>query len=129
MGCDDVQIVARGDAKHRVSIGNEDEDDGDAIEDEEFEADDELGDAANTGDVPLSRRFASKKSMANKAKEKLTRKKEPVVPKLDAATAAPPAAIRAAVRAQHEAQNALAQSSCVEPLPHGEGSRSPHPGS
>ena len=60
--------------------------------------------------------------MANKAKDKLDKKKEPVAPKFNAVIAAPSAIIRAAARTQNEAQKALASAVVarnigVAPLP------------
>ena len=60
---------------------------------------------------PLGRRFASPENLAKKVDAALAKKKEPVAPKFDAATAAPSEATRAASRAIHIVHTVLARSS------------------
>ena len=60
--------------------------------------------------IPASRRFASPENLAKNVDAALAKKKEPVTPKFEAATAAPSEATRAASRAPHIAQTALTQS-------------------
>ena len=99
-----------------MSTGSEVEVDGDVEEGEEHEVDepssDEIKawDPTTMGRCPLGRRFESPESLAKKADAKLAKKKEPVAPKFDVATAAPSQTTRAAARAQHDTQEALAQS-------------------
>ena len=63
--------------------------------------------------VPQVSRFAPPESMTKKAGAKPAKKKKPVTPKFDAATAVPSEATHAVARAQHEAQKALARSICA----------------